>query len=101
MSVRQVGTLFQDSIKFEAWPSVNINVWRYTFFGYCEPFLGWMHSDGADTIGVGTVENPSFGGFYVVDLISVTSGVDEVGVTKVMEVISFVGVLTKTIIEFH
>jgi len=47
------------------------------------------------------VENSSLGGFYVVDLICVTCGVDETGVTKVMEVISFVGFLTKGIVELH
>jgi hypothetical protein len=47
------------------------------------------------------MENPSLGGVYVVDLICVTFSVYETGVTKIMEVISFVGVLTKAIVEFH
>jgi len=47
------------------------------------------------------MENLPFLGFYVVDLICVTFSVNETGISKIMEVISFVGVLTKAIVKFH
>ena len=73
----------------------------YTFFCYGKPLLGGMHCDRANTIGIGTVVDGPLIAAHIVNLVSVTCGIDEVLVSQVMEVISFERGLAQTFIESH
>jgi hypothetical protein len=89
MSKPLFSSLLANSVEFETWPFINVDVWFSSFLSNGKVFPTWVDRYRTNTISVGTMEDSSFLGLDVEDLVCVTCCVYEIIITKPVVVISF------------
>jgi hypothetical protein len=67
----------QDSVQFQTWVLVDIDVWIFTFLSNGEMLSIGVHSDRSDAIPILTVEGDLLLSLQVVSLVLVSSDIDD------------------------
>ena len=99
VSISVFSSLLEDSIKFQRWVFVDIDVRIFPFFSNSKILFGRMYGYWTNAISVVPMKDLFFMGIDVVDLVSISSGKYDNVIFQVMNIITFEWLHAVTTIE--
>ena len=88
MGVSGLCSTLQDSVKFQAWVLVDVDVWEFALLSNREMLTIWVNGDGADTVTVLAMEGHMLLRLQVVGLVLVTGHVNDLIIVQEVHVVT-------------